>query len=236
MTTISKIAFIIASLLSISVAYFLASGKLALVNTHEVDKSFSQFIAMKGTDEYVIAQLDTHEEFSIDKFNKVMEFPIGDTHANLSLVANYKYYVKLAELTHHIQAGVVYIDAPKLYLSTPVAFDFASAQENTAKFMFGVDEKALLSQLKNEATEKLRTKGQAQVGVMYDKAAKALADNINNYFKANGLSGNYKDIVVSFGSEGSASKRQFKYNESYCGEKPCRLELNLGKELILKIK
>jgi hypothetical protein len=235
LTSLYKLFLIITTLALISLAYLLLSGKLGLVNTQEVDKSFSQFISMKGADEYVIAQLETNEEFSVEKFNHVMGFPIGDTNAKLSLVANYKYYVKLAELTHHIQDGIVYIDVPKLYLSTPVAFEFSSVQESTAKFMFGVDEKALLDQLKSEASEKLRVKGQSQVGVMYDKAAKALADNFNNYFKANGFGGNYKDIVVTFANEGSTSNRQFKYNKSYCGEKPCRLALNLGKGLILKI-
>ena len=235
-TSLYKLFLIITSLAIITVAYLLLTGKLAIVSTQEMDKSFSQLISLKGADEYVIAQLDTNEDFSVEKFNHVMGFPVGDTNAKLSLVANYKYYVKLAELTHHIQDGVVYIDVPKLYLSTPVAFEFSSVQESAAKFMFGVDEKALLDQLKSEASEKLRAKGQSQIGVVYDKAAKALADNFNNHFIKNGFGGNYKDIVVTFANEGSTSKRQFKYNESYCGEKPCRLELNLGKEFILKIR
>jgi hypothetical protein len=235
-SSLYKIFLIIASFALLTLAYWLSTGKLALVNTQEVDKSFSQFISMNEADEYVIAQLETNENFSVEKFNHVLGFPVGDTNAKLSLVANYKYYVKLAELKHHIEDGTVYIDVPKLYLSTPVAFEFSSVQESAAKFMFGVDEKALLDELKSEASGKLRVKGQSQVGVMYDKAAKALADNFNNHFIKNGFGGNYKDIVVTFAGEKSASKRQFNYNESYCGKKPCRLELNLGKAFFLKFK
>jgi hypothetical protein len=67
------------------------------------------------------------------------------------------------------------------------------------------------------------------MGVVYDKAAKALADNLNNYFDANGYGCNYKSIVVSFSSEGGQSQRQFNYNDSFCGKEPCSLELDLGK-------
>lgn len=212
------------------------SGKLALINTQEVSGSFSQFIALEGADEYVVAKLVSNEEFATEKYNNLMGFPIGDTAVRLSLVANYKYYVKLSELTLDIENDTVFIHVPKLYLSTPVAFEFSTVREESIKFLFGPDGGTLLKQLKKEASEKLIAKGQAHIGFLYDKAAKALADNINNYFYANGYGSHYKKMVVVFSSERSPSRREFDYNPSFCGKEPCSLELDLGKRLIFTIK
>lgn len=180
----------------------------------EVLESFGSFVGLHGDDEYVIASLETNEVFNIEKYNSLMGFPIGDTNANLSLEVTYKYYVKLSELKHTLENGVFSINAPKLYLSTPVSIKFSTVRENSHAFLFGPSGKDLLNQLKNEVDEKLVLKGKSQIGVVYDKAAKALADNFNGYFLTNGYGRYYKNIVVSFSSEGSQSRRQFIYNAS----------------------
>lgn len=210
--------------------------KPALLSSEAVNKSFSQFVSLDGSDEYVVAKLKTNEVFEQTEFNNFLDWPIGHTSVRISLVAHYKYYVKLAELKHHIENGIVFIEAPKLYLSTPVSFEFSTVTEETNKFLFGKDGKEILDQLKKESSDKLIKKGQLQIGVVYEKAAKALGDNFNNYFKANGFGGYYKSIVVIFSSEKTQSKRQFNYNESFCGKNPCLLELDLGNGNILRVE
>lgn len=207
-----------------------------IFSSEEVSKSFTQFIALEGTDEYVLTELTTNEEFENSKFNYLFDLPIGDTVVKLSLVAHYKYFVKLAELKHHIEDGTVIIEVPRLYLSKPVAFEFSTVREENKKSLFGGDENEMLSQLKQDVSNKLINKGQMPRGLVYEKAAKALADNFNNYFKANGFGKYYKSIEVVFSSEKSQSKRQFNYNDSFCGNKPCLLELELGTGKILRIE
>lgn len=234
---ISKLFISIIGLSAISFAgWWFYSGKISFIDTHEVSKSFGQFIALKGTDEYVVAQLVSNEEFITEQYKYLLGYPVGDTSAKLSLVANYKYYVKLAELTHQIENDIIVIRVPKLYLSSPVAFDFSSVQENGRKFLFGDDVKNLLDRLKSDVSGELTRKGRSQVGVVYDKAAKALADNFNNYFNANGYGNHYKSIVVIFSSEGGRSHRQFRYGNSLCGTESCSLELDLGKGRVFTIR
>ncbi|MDD1643392.1 MAG: hypothetical protein LUQ29_09025 [Methylococcaceae bacterium] len=225
-----------AVLMLIGISWLFFSGKLQLINTQEVSKSFSQFINLEAADEYVIARLETNEEFITEKYNYVMGFPVGDTNVKLALVAHYKYYIKLAELTHNAKNGIVFIHVPKLYLSTPIAFEFSTVRESWSEFLFGPDGKELLDQLKKEVSGKLITKGQSQISVVYDKAAKALADNLNSYFNANVYGRYYKNIVVIFASEHSQSQRQFNYNSDFCGKESCSLKLDLGKGRIFTIQ
>ena len=230
------VSLIISLLSLIVVIWWFYGGRISLVDTQEVSKSFSRFISLEGADEYVVARLTVNEEFTLEKYIFLFKFPVGDTQVKLSLVANYTYYVKLAELRHAIENESVYIHVPKLYLSTPVAFEFSTVRESWHRFLFGPDGKTLIDQLKQDVSKNLEAKGRAQTGVVYDKAAKALADNFDRYFNANGLGGHYRNIVVIFDNELSQSKRQFNYSQSSCGKERCSLELDLGKGLILSIE
>jgi hypothetical protein len=220
----------------IFVAWVIYNHKFSIVDTSSINRDVSQFIELKGLDEYTLALLVTNEEFTTKKYNYVMDLPIGDTDVNLSLVAHYKYYIKLAELKHNVENGIVYIHAPNLNLSTPVAFEFSTVQESQNESLFGPDGKKLIEQLKKDVSEKLINKGQLHVGTVYDKAAKALADNFNAYFIASGNGHYYKSIVVIFSNEKNQSERQFNYNNSYCGKEQCSLELDLGKGRILTFR
>jgi hypothetical protein len=102
--------------------------------------------------------------------------------------------------------------------------------------MFGPNEKELLKKLKQNVSAELAQKGNAQVGVVYDKAAKSLADNYNRFLIANGYGDYYKNIVVTFANENSKLQRQFHYNDSLCGDKKCLLELNINKGLFFTIR
>ena len=200
------------------------TGKLPLGNTEKrVKQSFSQFIEQTGGDKYIIASRKTNEKFTITKFGL-----IKDTDADISLVAHYEFYIKLAELKHHIENGIVFVDVLRLYLSTPVAFNFDSVTEN-CNGLFGLDCKELFTQLKQDISTDLINKGTNQIPSLYDIAAKSLADNLNNYFTNQHLNHYYKSIVIRFTAEKSTSQRQFNYNAEYCNQEPCLLKFDLSK-------
>jgi hypothetical protein len=214
---LSKIILLI---ILIILGWLIFTGQLPLPN-ELLKKDVSQFVEQFGMDEYVVASRKTNETFTITKFGT-----IKDINAEISLVANYKFYIKFSELKHHVENGVVFVDVSRLYLSTPVAFNFDTVRE-TCDGLFGLGCKELLEQLKQDISADLVSKGLHQIPTMYDTSAKALADNLNNYFTVNGHNYYYKSIVVSFIAEGSKSQRVFNYNSEFCDKEPCLLRLNL---------
>jgi hypothetical protein len=231
-TLISVLIFI-----SVGLAMWLYFGKqIRLFETKEVNTTVSQFLDLSGADEYIIAQLVTHENFTKEKYKYLFDLPIGDTSASISLVAHYKYFIKLSELKYSVMGGDLVFHVPHLYLSTPVSFEFSTVNELCSASLLGVDCAEMLKQLKNEVSNELAKKGLLQVGSVYDKAAKALADNFNNFNNSNRYSVDYKNIAVVFDKEASHSERQFSYNKSYCGSDACSLELNLISDWIFTIK
>ena len=237
---LSLVKLIIPTVLGLTVAVLILwlffPGKFSLINTQEINKSFGQFVDIQGVDEYVIAKLVTHEEFIAEHYKTLMGYPIGNTRAKLSLVANYQYHVKLRELKVNAENGTVVISAPRLYLSSPVPVELSTLKESTNRFLFGPDKDVVLEKLKQEASAQLAVKGKSKMNAIYDKAAKALADNFHAYFVSNGYGRHYKDIVVEFADEHSNSRRQFNYNPGFCGKAPCTLELDLGKGRIFTLE
>ncbi|MEI6706937.1 MAG: hypothetical protein WCK96_07345 [Methylococcales bacterium] len=220
---LSKIILNILIIIILSVlAWLFYTGKLSL-GEQPLSKSFSQFVGQGGTDKYVIANRKTNEKFTLTKVGLVK-----DTNAEISLVAQYHFHIKLAELTHHVENGIVFVDVPRLYLFTPVAIDYSTVREN-CNGLLGLDCDELLKQLKQDIPSELVNKGMSQINTIYDTAAKALADNLNNYFKTNGAGRYYKSIIVKIVSEGGQSQRQFDYNDSFCDKEPCLLELDVSK-------
>lgn len=216
------------------VAFFLYN-KASLKDTENVLRITSQFGALEQKDEYVIAEFKNHEELKSEQYNFILGYPFGDTTATIKLDAVYKYYVKLGELSVNIDNETIFITVPRLYLSLPVAFELSSVSEESNKFMFGPNENELLNKLKQATSSELAQKGNAQVSVVYDKAAKSLADNYNSFLIANGYGDYYKNIVVTIEGEKSKLQRQFHYNDSLCGNNKCLLELNINKKLFFTI-
>lgn len=229
---ILKVALLLAL---VFVALFIYN-KASVKNTDNVLRIATQFAALEQKDEYIIAEFKNHEILTREQYNLFFDYPLGDTTATINLDAIYKYYVKLAELSVNINNETIFIEVPKLYLSLPVAFELSSVSEESKKFMFGPNEKELLKKLKQNVSAELAQKGNAQVGVVYDKAAKSLADNYNSFLIANGYGDYYKNIVVTFANENSKLQRQFHYNDSLCGDKKCLLELNINKGLFFTIR
>ncbi len=203
-------------------------GSFAIFNRTSMASSFSQFVSLEGADEYVIAKFTSNETFNRHEYEYLFGFPVGDTRVSLSLVANYKYYVKLAELTQTLEGDTLFIQAPRLYLSKPVAFELSSVRLNEQVVAFGPDYQQLTDKLKQDSSTELAIKGRLHTAVVYDSAAKALAENFNNYFKTNNMQNYYKDIVIIFKDETAQSIRRFTLNNGFCDPIPCILEFDLG--------
>src|SRR5262249_8430231 len=152
----------------------------------------SQVSAINPADEYILAEQVSGETFSKTEFATLFgNYPIGDSEAALSLVATYKYYIRLSELHHELTDRTLTLSVPRLYLSTPVAFSSTSVIESGQSRYLGRDPQELLTELRAGITPALESKGRAQINNVRDKAARALADNINTYLSKNAMSNYY---------------------------------------------
>jgi hypothetical protein len=202
--------------------------------------NFSQWVALQASDEFVIATLITHETFTSSDNNQISllgnALQLGSTNVSIELTAHYKYYVQFSALKHQLQGQTLIISAPALKLTKPVAFEFSSVKENGQATLLGPNKQALLQQVKNTLSDELTLKGLQQMPSVYDKAAKALADNINSYMQNNDQAGFYQTLQITFANEKSPSTRLYNYNNSFCTPEPCawQHEMDGGKILIIK--
>jgi hypothetical protein len=217
-------------ILAAAVLYFNFGDKIRLLATRDRSNSFSEFVSLEVADEYIVAKLSTHETF--EKENATF---FGHAAFNVSLLATYKYYIKLGEIQYAVEGDTLVLEVPSLYLSTPVAFESSFLKSKCDKTLFGncnEPEKSLMLKLSNE----LETKGKSRISTIYEKAAKSLADNFYQFAARNEKGVLFKNIAVTFANEGSRSRRMFNYTNSYCGKESCAVELNLGKGLLFTIR
>ena len=214
----------------------LLSIKISFIEAREYTTNFSQFVSLRGVDEYVVNELRTNENFHRES-EKILwhDIPIGRAVADISLIASFKYFVKLRELKYEIEGDTLVVNVPSIYLSTPVAYDSATVKNNCNASTPFVDCKPTINILMSEVTGKLAEQGKAQMALVFDKAAKALADNLDMLAKNNEKVIFYKNIAVVFANEAGQSQRMFNYNKSLCGEGPCKLEIPFGNDRFLTI-
>jgi hypothetical protein len=207
------------------------------IETYKYSSSFSQFISLKGTDEYVISELKTAEKFDDHWVKKIHNtgIVVARVDAEISMVASFKYYVKLGELKYAIENDTLVFNVPNLYLSKPVAYDSSTVQRKCDADGLATC-KDTLDKLIAGTTEKLEVKGNLAMTNMYEKSAKALADNFNSFAKNNNKEVFYKNIAVIFANEPSQSRRMFNYNKSFCGNEPCAVEIPIGNGRFLTIQ
>lgn len=216
--------------------FFGFKNQWRLIDLVEYERSVTSFIALKGADEYVIAELQSHDTFSKRQCSKkILGNCIGYATVDISFEPHYKYYVKLAELNYVIDGDTLVFEAPKLYLSTPVGYQSAHQNTDCDKTLLGDCNKTRNS-LMTELSADLEAKGLANMPSVYEKAAKSLADNFYQFASNNETGFLIKKIAVRFASEGSQSQRVFSYNKSYCGKEPCTIELNLGEGLLFTLR
>ena len=206
-----------------------------LIDTQRFSSSISQFISLKGADEYVIAELKSAETFNETWKKKVLGITIAHVDAEISMVASFKYHIKLGELKYTAEEDTLVFNVPNLYLSIPVAYDSSTLQRKCDADILAIC-KGTLDKLINDATGKLEAKGNSEMVNIYEKAAKALADHFDSFIKNNNKYVFYKNIAVVFANEPSQSRRIFNYNKSFCGDQPCALEMPFGNGRFLTIQ
>jgi hypothetical protein len=210
MTSIFKtiIAFFFAS----SFAYLIYD--FSLFENRELDSHVSQFIALKGGDEYVIAELVTTEHFHREsgKHLKYLDIPIQHSDLDVSLQAHFKYHIKLNELEYSMADDTLVFTVPKLYLSTPVAFESSTFKPDCRASLFSNCAK-ISEKLMAELSGDLEAKGLSELPVVYEKAAKALADNFDDFVRNNENIVFHRNIAVVFSDEAGPSQRLFSYDK-----------------------
>ena len=210
MTSLFKtiIAFILAS----SLAYLVYD--FSLFENRELATHVSQFIALKGNDEYVIAERVTTEHFHREsgKHLKFLDIPIQHADLDVSFLAHFKYYIKLSELQYSMVDDTLVFTVPKLYLSTPVAVESSTFKPDCQASLFANCEK-ISSKLMSELSKDLEEKGQLEKLIVYEKASEALADNFDDFVRNNQNIVFHRNITVVFSDEAGPHRRQFSYAE-----------------------
>ena len=210
MTSLFKtiIAFILAS----SLAYLVYD--FSLFENRELATHVSQFIALKGNDEYVIAERVTTEHFHREsgKHLKFLDIPLQRATLDVSFLAHFKYYIKLSELQYSMVDDTLVFTVPKLYLSTPVAFESSTFKPDCQASLFANCEK-ISSKLMSELSKDLEEKGQLEKLIVYEKASEALADNFDDFVRNNQNIVFHRNITVVFSDEADPHRRLFSYDE-----------------------
>ena len=191
--------------LFIAFSYYKLSG--VPVTNNEI---LSQFIAMKGGDKWVVAELNTTEYIHRNSSFKYLDIPLQYADLNLTLQVSFNYYLKLTELDFKMVGDSIMFRVPDLYLVTPVAFESASFKPICHASWFSSC-KSIQAELMLVLSTELASKGREQIPSIYDVAAKALADNFYQFAKAGKLDRQFKTVTVKFEKEGGPSQRMFNY-------------------------
>ena len=188
---------------------------ISLFQPHPHSNLLSQFVSLNGTDEYVISELKSRENIHrvFVKSIPYTDFPYGKIEADISLMADFKYYIKLAELKYVVENGSLVFTVPKLYLSTPVAFD-SSTLRRTCDSQWLVSCKDTLNTLMTEVSSHLEKQGELEMTAVYDKSAKALADAFDGFVRNTGETVFYDSIQVVFTDEPGTTRRMFTHHRA----------------------
>lgn len=220
---------IILPLVLILGGFLLLKDRLILFNGKDYSTSFARFVSLETNDEYVIATLKTSETYiETHCVQQMFGKCILPTQVEVNPDVFYKYFIKLSELKFESVNDTLKLEAPHLYLSTPVAIDTATIEHKCKSAIPNLNCKETFNQLMDRLSNNLTTKGNSQVDSIYEKAAKSLADNINTFLKTQDNKIGYKNISVTFNNEDGHLEHLFRYNDSYCGAKPCSAEISLG--------
>lgn len=218
-------------------SFLLLKDRLILFNGNDYTSSVARFVTLESNDEYVIASLKTTETYTrIHCVEKMFGKCILPTRVEVNPDVFYKYFIKLSELKFALSGDTLNLEAPRLYLSTPVAIDAASIEQRCKSSIPYLNCKATFDSMMDELSNMLTEKGIAQTDSIYEKAAKSLADNINAFLKNQDSRIGYKNIAVTFNDKKGNSVHLFRYNDSYCGSEKCIAEMDLGNNRILIFK
>ena len=228
---LSTLKVVTALIFASIIIYFIWQNKS---NTDSYSSSFSQFISLKGADEYVISELKNGEKFKDHWARKIPGTGISyaSADAEITLVASYKYYIKLGELKYANEDETLVFNVPSLYLSTPVAFDSSTLDPSCDADLLGSC-KGTLKNLNKEVSGKLEEKGNSYMGLVYETSAKALAKSFDSIARQSNEVA-YNNIAVVFANEPGQPRHIFIFNKNDCGKEPCSLEAPIGNDGFLK--
>ena len=210
---ISTFKTIIAFILASSLAYLVYD--FSIFENRELASHVSQFIALKGGDEYVIAEMVTTEHLHREsgKHLKYLDIPIQHADLAVSMQVHFKYYIKLSELEYSMADDTLVFTVPKLYLSTPVGFESSTFKPDCQASFFSNCKKISVKMM-SELSKDLEEKGLSELPVVYEKAAKALADNFDDFVRNNENVVFHRNIAVVFSDEAGPSQRLFSYDKN----------------------
>lgn len=205
-----------------------------VMTARQFQSTFTQLHYIAKSDEYVIVEENNSVTLGLEATRMLMErWPIGEGQAELVISATFKYFVKLSELQYQLEDRTLLIQVPKLYLSTPVAFDTSSIRNTSSSSWLGPSSEVMRDNLMTKVSDNLRLQGKMQIDNVRDKAAESLAENLNSFFTNNNASGYYDQIKVVFGDDRQQLVRLFEFNNSYCGDKACDFMLELPNDAML---
>jgi hypothetical protein len=184
-----------------------------VIRAHEATEIIGEFIAVNGSDEYIIATVNEAETIQRERHKEIFgqRVPGTKTIVNLNLKAAYKYYVKLRELSYTINGNEVLFNVPHLYLSKPVGFD--SITYDCDNGLLGNCNK-VYSQLMAQLPSDLEKIGESKFSTTYQTAAQALADNFHEFVVNNDKGLAVKTISVKFSSEDTNNNHVFHYSDN----------------------
>lgn len=183
------------------------------LKTKKVEETTSNFITLEPQDEYVLTSIISTESFSKMEFKEFAGWPIGDSSATISVRAHFKYFIRLSELQYHynVESHSVLLRIPRFYLASPVAFDSTTLRTSGQKKLLGSNPQTLENELMLALSENLYLKGLQSRKTAMIPAARALADNLFQYYQANDIAGDIKEVVVEFAGQDRDSTQVFRY-------------------------
>ncbi len=112
--------------------------KAHIYSKETFEKNYSQLHNMREKDEYVVAEAENQETFNLSEYAYILgDIPIGASEVEQSLMAHYKYFIKLSELVLQLEGRTLIIEIPKLHLSKPVAFNTKTFVKRGETYLFG---------------------------------------------------------------------------------------------------
>ncbi len=215
---------------------FLGYEKLkSLLGIHWVDEeeqrrtfveTYSQFIALQGVDKLILSELTSQESFNSNQFKRLIgSWVIGETQAEIKVVAHFQYYVPLKELRFEYRENRLVLRVPRLYLDEPVGIESQTLNEKSHREWFGPNPQKALRNLRADLSELLVQTGKGSLATVYPQAAEALAQNFYAFIKNNHFLVTFKEIEVHMAKNPPAI---FAMGHSFCGEQPCLWEMPLG--------
>ena len=224
-------------ILLLSGGYYLLKDNIIFTDGQTFIDRIGTFIALEGSDEYVIATLKTGETYQeIHCIKTLFGQCLLPTRVEVHPEVFYKYFIKLSELRYSLSDDTLTLRAPQLYLSTPVAMDASSIDHHCQSVMASLNCKETFNTLMDSVSERLKTKGILQKSSIYEKAARSLADTVDHIIRRHEQTIVYKNIAVIFGDEHGETVHWFRYNASYCGARSCTAELSFRQDKRLIIE